>query len=260
VQTISIITVVRNGAATIRDCINSVLEQTHPVEYLVIDGDSSDDTLSIVSQYGADIHRIIAEPDRGIYDAMNKGIALATGDVVGFLNADDFYAHTEVLSKVMEVFATRDTATCYGDLNYVDQIDRCRVVRSWRAGPFHPTRFYWGWMPPHPTFFARRVLYLRHAGFNLSLGSAADYELLLRFLVRYRVTTHYVPEVLVHMRTGGVSNANLRNRLRANQMDRKAWQVNGLRPHPWTLLFKPLRKLPQYIAPKIGLCKNPLAP
>jgi glycosyltransferase len=129
----------------------------------------------------------------------------------------------------------------------VDSANTEKVVRVWRSGGFAPGKFYWGWMPPHPTFFVRRSVYQRLGGFNLDLGSAADYELMLRFLVRHRLKTAYIPEVLVKMRTGGISNRSLLNRLKANRMDRRAWEVNGLRPYPWTLPLKPLRKIGQWL-------------
>lgn len=242
---LSIITATFNAASTLRDCLTSIQVQSHNIEHLLIDGGSGDATLEIVREY-PHIDRIVSEPDRGIYDAMNKGILASTGDVVGILNADDFYAHGEVLGKVIEVFSDRSIDSCYGDLVYVDAADTARVVRSWHAGAYDMNQFYRGWMPPHPTFFVRRSVYEKHGLFNLSLGSSADYELMLRFLVRHRITTRYIPETLVKMRVGGMSNASLSNRLRANRMDRKAWQVNGLQPRPWTLFLKPLSKIPQY--------------
>ena len=133
-----------------------------------------------------------------------------------------------------------------GDLVYVDANDTDRVVRYWRSGDFALHKFYWGWMPPHPTFFVRREVYERCGLFNPDLGTAADYELMLRFLVRYKITSAYLSEIIIKMRSGGASNASLINRLRANRMNRMAWKVNGLRPYPWTLWMKPLRKIPQY--------------
>ena len=192
---------------------------------------------------------------------MNKGVMLATGDVIGILNADDFYATPNVLAKVASVFEDPAVMSCYGDLEYVREagtgdestqnlklkIQNYKVVRNWKSGPFKPDKFKWGWMPPHPTFFVRRSVYEKLGLFRLDMGSAADYELMLRFLFRHRITASYIPEVLVKMRAGGVSNATVANRLRANRMDRLAWSVNGLTPYPWTLFMKPLRKLPQYL-------------
>jgi glycosyltransferase len=232
--------------------------------------------------------RYVSGPDRGLYDALNKGVALATGDVVGQLNADDLYAHEGVLARVAAVFEQTGAEAVYGDLVYVAedrgnpksqirnpneiQNDKSeggvtsdappstlhdtstsfhlppgyRVVRYWRSGHHHPNLFYRGWMPPHPAFFAKRECYARLGGYRLDLGTSADYELMLRFLLKGGVRAAYVPEVLVCMRTGGLSNVTWKARWRANRMDRRAWEVNGLRPRPWTLLMKPLRKLPQW--------------
>jgi glycosyltransferase len=244
---IAIITACYNAAATIAGCLASVRGQTVPAEHIVIDGGSADGTGEILMAQGATIARLVIEPDRGMYEALNKGIGLATAEVIGTLNADDAYAHDGVLRRVAETFETTGADSCYGDLDYVDPTNGLRVVRPWRAGPFRPRAFYWGWMPPHPTFFARRSVYERFGNFRLDLGSAADYELMLRFLLKDRASTTYIPEVLVRMRLGGRSNLNLGVRLRANAMDHKAWTVNGLRPYPWTVPLKPLRKLPQFV-------------
>lgn len=272
---ISIITAVYNGAATIADCLESVCRQSHAAEHIIIDGGSTDGTLALLERYRPGVARLVSDPDNGIYDAMNKGIALATGDVIGILNADDFYADERVLARVAAVFADPEVEACYGDLVYLKenlrsvesgvatveseqqvaesdskvkpQNSKLTLHRYWQAGSYRPRSFYWGWMPPHPTFFVRRRIYEKYGTFNLDLGSAADYELMLRLLLKHDITTAYIPEVLVKMRAGGVSNASLANRLKANLMDRLAWEVNGLKPYPWTLICKPLRKLPQYL-------------
>ncbi|HEY3309430.1 MAG TPA: glycosyltransferase family 2 protein [Desulfuromonadaceae bacterium] len=245
---ISIITVVRNGEATIGDCMASVLRQAEqPFEYIVINGSSTDRTLDVIKEHSGLNVKIISEPDGGIYDAMNKGINFATGDVIGILNADDFFSHTEVLHRVVALFNDPNVDCCYGDLEYVDSKKLARNVRYWRSGVYSPEKLYWGWMPPHPTFFVRRSLYERFGNFRLDMGTSADYELMLRFLLKYGARATYIPDVLVKMRTGGASNATFRKRLLANCMDRKAWHVNGLKPYPWTLYLKPLSKLTQYI-------------
>ena len=246
---ISIVTVTYNAAATLPSCLLSVAQQGVDVEHLVIDGGSTDGTLAILEQARADGSiRYISEPDEGIYDAMNKGLRMASGDIVGILNADDFYASPDVLAEVSEVFADKSLDSCYGDLVYVDRDNTAKVKRYWRAGAFDRQAFYHGWMPPHPTFFVRRSVYERHGVFSLRLGSAADYELMLRLLLRQGISTQYIPKLLVKMRVGGESNASIKNRLRANRMDRRAWAVNGLQPHFWTLWAKPLRKMGQFIA------------
>ena len=252
---ISIITATFNAAATVADCLQSVASQTHSAEHIVIDGVSTDATLEVVRRNSPHA-RIISEPDHGIYDAMNKGIAAAKGTVIGILNADDFYASNRVLEKVAKVFDDPSVDACYGDLLYVaetaaalpvgQKTEAFRTIRYWKSGACAPNKFYWGWMPPHPTFFVRRHVYERYGLFNLALGSAADYELMLRFLLKENVAAAYIPEVLVKMRTGGASNANMGNRIKANIKDRKAWEVNGLRPYPWTLFLKPVRKIPQW--------------
>ena len=244
--TLSIITVTYNAAATIAGCIASVASQTVPVEHLVMDGNSSDSTAALARQFLPAGGRLLVEPDQGMYDAMNKGIALSRGEVIGILNADDRYAHPQVLERVAALFSDETVDSCYGDLVYVGEDDPDRVVRYWVAGTFSRTGFYWGWMPPHPTFFVRRRVYEQFGMFKLNQGSAADYELMLRFLFRHRISTRYIPEVLIAMRSGGVSNRTVGNRFNANRMDRNAWKVNGLRPLPWTLFCKPLRKIPQF--------------
>lgn len=245
--TISIITATYNAAATLRDCIDSVAMQNHGAQHIIVDGVSTDETPDIVAANKERVARFISEPDQGLYDAMNKGIAAATSDVVGILNADDFYPDADVLSRVAAAFEDDSVDACYGDLHYVDATDTDKVVRNWKSGVFSRSKFLWGWMPPHPTFFVRRRLYQDYGAFDLALGSAADYELMLRFLYRHDALARYIPVVQVKMRAGGVSNASLANRVAANRMDRKAWRVNGLRPYPWTTLVKPARKLLQWL-------------
>lgn len=264
---ITIITATFNAAATLEDNLVCILDQNTPVEHLLIDGASTDGTLDIIEGYcsgPSPLTKVISEPDKGIYDAMNKGLKLAQGDIIGILNADDFYTDAEVLSKVEQAFKDPQVGVCYGDLTYVRQNREVSgekrenppsfdIVRYWKSGSFHPNKFYWGWMPPHPTFFVRRTVYEKYGLFNLELGSAADYEIMLRFLLKHKVKAAYIPEVLVNMRVGGASNASVGNRLKANRNDRKAWEVNELKPYPWTMVMKPARKLPQWVLrPPVG--------
>jgi len=245
---VSILTVVYNGAATIRHCIESVLGQDYPdIEYIIVDGNSKDGTQEIVQSYGDKIARFLSEPDAGIYDAMNKGIQLATGDVIGILNADDFYAYPSVISEVARVLASGDFDASYGDLEYIDANDATVVRRKWVSGAYKVGAFLNGWMPPHPTFFVRKEVYNTHGHFRLDLGSAADYELMLRFVHRENIKLVYLPKVLVKMRAGGVSNSTLKNRIAANRNDRMAWKINNIKPRFYTLWLKPLRKIVQFI-------------
>jgi glycosyltransferase len=224
-----------------------VRKQDIAPEHLLVDGGSTDATLAIAKRYNDQLAAIIPGPDKGLYDAMNKGIRHASGEIIGILNSDDFYPKTSVLTDVLAVFANPQVQACYGDLCYVAANNTSQIVRYWRAGRLKSsTQFLSGWMLPHPTFFVRKSVYDRYGMFNQDLGSAADYELMLRFLLRYKITVHYIPKTLVHMRTGGVSNRSLASRFHANLMDRRAWKVNGLSPHPWTLFLKPLRKLGQW--------------
>jgi glycosyltransferase len=242
---ISIVTPSLNSADVLADCIRSVAGQGVPVEHLVMDGNSTDGTLEVIEDSGASV-RVLQEPATGIYPALNAGIAASTGAIVGILHADDFYASADVLVRVSAAFEDSEVGACYGDLCYVDRDDPKSIIRHWRAGPFRRGAFRQGWMPPHPTFFLRRSVYERHGLYREDFGTAADYELMLRMLLRHKVQAAYIPGVLVHMRTGGASNHSLQARWRANRMDREAWRANGLRPYPWTTLAKPLRKVGQW--------------
>lgn len=246
-MTVSIITVVYNGADTIAEAIESVLGQTYQdIEYIIVDGASTDDTAKIVRSYGDRITRFISEPDKGLYDAMNKGIAATTGHIVGILNADDLYRHPDVIRRVVGVFQQQAVEGVYGDLVYAPRNKPDQVTRYWQAGVYQPGAFLKGWMPPHPTFFVKASVYSLYGNFTTSLRSAADYELMLRFIHKHHIRVAYLPEVLVTMRLGGVSNSSLGNRLRANREDRLAWQLNKLKPNWFTLWLKPIRKLVQF--------------
>lgn len=244
---VSIITATYNSAATIEAALDSVQSQSYKnIEHIIIDGASTDATLSLLQKNGFS-GKLVSEPDKGIYDAMNKGIELASGDIIGILNSDDLYANPTIIEKVVELFETQQCDAVYGDLDYVDSVDITQVKRRWKAGSFKKGDFLLGWMPPHPTFFVRKTVYEQYGKFNLNLFTAADYELMLRFLYRYEVKVAYLQEIMVKMRTGGASNQSLRNRLLANKGDRLAWEINGLKPYWFTLFAKPLRKITQFI-------------
>ena len=227
---ISIITVCYNSEKTIGDTLRSVFEQKYEnIEHIIIDGGSTDRTLAVVATAGAHVAKIVSEPDNGIYDAMNKGIALATGDVVGFINADDFYPGPTVLAVVASAFESSGADCCYGDLCYVKQEDVSKTVRYWRSAPFTLGLFGRGWCPPHPTFFVRREVYKRLGGFDLSFKIAADFELMARYLEAAQITSLYIPQVLVKMRLGGTTNRSLINIFKQNVEIRRALSSIGRR-------------------------------
>ena len=186
---ISIITVCFNAVSTIKDTIDSVLNQNYPeIEYIIVDGASTDGTVEIIRSYGNRIAKFISEPDEGIYDAMNKGISLASGNIVAILNADDFYINSQVISKVVKAFRESGADIVYGDIVIVHPENTEKVVRYWKAGKYRPGSFKWGWHPPHPAFFVKRKIYEKYGVFDLEFKRvAADFEIMARFMERYRV-------------------------------------------------------------------------
>jgi glycosyltransferase len=244
---ISVITAVYNNRDTVGQALDSALAQDYPdVELVVIDGASTDGTRDVLQGYADRVGVLASEPDRGIYDALNKGIARATGEVVGFLHSDDLFADGHVLSRIAEAFADPAVDAVYGDLLYVSKGNPDRVVRTWRAGAFTPAKLAHGWMPPHPTLYVRRDAYERLGGYDTSYRIAADYECVLRLLGRGGLRAAYIPEVLVKMRVGGASNRSLRNILRKSREDYRALSssgIGGLRALAW----KNLSKLPQFL-------------
>ena len=246
--TVSVVTVAYNAATTIAATCASVAAQRDPsiaIEHIVLDGASTDGTLAAVEPYRAGIAHLISQPDKGLYFAMNAGLELATGEVVAFLHADDVYAYPRVLAQAAEYLRETAVDAVYGDVEVVDGDGR--VVRVWRGGRYRDGAFLRGWMPPHPTFIARTKALRSAGGFTTDLRYSADYELMLRFIHVQRRPIAYLPNVAVRMRAGGLSNATWTGRLRAHREDRKAWTMNGLRPAPWTLPLKPLRKISQFV-------------
>lgn len=220
--------------------------QSHPdIEYIIIDGGSTDDTLQVINQYRSQIHVLVSEPDQGIYDAMNKGISLATGEIVGTLNADDFFATPEVLSSVAQAFLNNNTEIVYGNLNYVNPAGK--IIRKWSSGQWGKNSFNWGFMPPHPTFYCKRYLFKKLGFYQLEYGSAGDYELMVRFMHKHLVKSFHLDKVMVNMQTGGVSNKNLTNRVKAWKFDLKAMRKNGILFPVVTIMLKPLRKIFQFV-------------
>lgn len=234
---ISVITVCFNSAETIADTLKSIVNQTHEdIEQIVVDGGSNDSTLALVRDQALPGVIVISEPDKGIYDAMNKGIAVATGDVIGFINSDDFYPSPGVLAVVASAFEFSGADCCYGDLCYVQQEDVSKIVRFWRSSPFASGKFSRGWCPPHPTFFVRREVYERLGGFDLSFKIGVDIELMARYLEVGRISNHYIPKVLVHMRMGGTSNRSLSNIVKQNLEIRRGFLALGLEFSWWRFM------------------------
>ena len=245
----SLVTVSFNSGATIRDTIESVVGQSHrDVEYIVVDGGSSDGTIGIIEEYRDRIAAFVSEKDKGVYDAMNKGIRRATGDVIAFINSDDFYADRDVLSRVNAVFESTGTDCLFADLDYVHRRDTSRVIREWRSKPFRPGAFRSGWHPAHPTFFAKREVFEKFGGFDEEFPISADYELMLRFLEARRVRSEYLPSVLVKMRDGGQSNRSVMNIVKANLECYRSFRKNRLPASPLVMIRKPLSKLGQLFA------------
>jgi glycosyltransferase involved in cell wall biosynthesis len=246
-MTVSIITATYNSESTIKDTLTSIESQSYPnIEHLIIDGCSTDKTLQLVQEFNH-VCQLVSERDKGIYDAMNKGISLAKGDIIGILNSDDFYPDENVIVDVVNHFKETNCEALYADLIYVDPDNKNRVIRKWKSGEFNRQNFLIGWMPPHPTFFVKKEVYDRFGNFDIRLKSAADYELLLRFLYKEKITTSYLPRVLVHMRSGGMSNRSLKNRLKAHLEDYRAWSFNSIKPRWYTVILKPIRKVFQYL-------------
>lgn len=243
---ISIITVVKNGAGTIEGTIKSVLGQSHDdIEFIVIDGGSTDGTLDIIEKYKDRLSKMITGKDGGIYDAMNKGIKAASGDIIAILNSDDVYSGDDVISVVVKRFQETGADCVWGDLVYVDRKGTGRIVRYWQSSDYVKGKFERGWHPPHPSFFVRKSAYDRCGIFRTDLSFSADYELMFRFIEINGLRSSYIPRVLVRMRSGGVSNRNFYNIFLANYYCRKALMLNGKKTSPFFIIRKPLSKIGQ---------------
>lgn len=243
-MTISIITSVFNNAATIRDSIESVLRQTYTkIEYIVIDGGSTDGTVEIIQEYKDSISQFISEPDKGIYDGLNKGIRLASGEIIAFLHSDDIYPNDSVVSDIMTHF-NENLDGIYGDLVYTAKNNTTQILRYWKSEPFQPKLLRCGWMPPHPTLFLRRSVYENYGSFDLNFAIAADYDFMLRILTE-NITIKYIPKILYIMRMGGASNKSITNILLKSSEDLKALKKNKI-GGIGTLVLKNLSKIKQF--------------
>lgn len=241
---VSIITVVRNNATTIKDAIDSVLSQTYEnIEYIVVDGASTDGTVGIVKSYGDKISKFMSEPDKGLYDAMNKGVKLATGNIVGILNSDDFYIDEFVCERVVKEFEEKGVDSVYADLVFVKPENIDRVVRYYDSSHFSPSKFAYGWMPAHPTFFVKKDIYEKYGLFKTDYKIAADYELLTRFLAKNRITYSYLKEPIVKMRMGGASTSGIKSNYILNKEIIRACKENGIYTNWWMVLSKYPKKI-----------------
>lgn len=247
---VSIITVSYNSRTTIRDTIQSVLQQTYPaIEHIIVDGGSNDGTLDILGEYAETLGHVISEPDRGIYDAMNKGINVATGDVIGTLNADDVYASKDSVARLVSRLQEFDADCVFANMYVVDRNDLSRVIRFYDSGKFTPARLRYGWMPAHPTFFVKRECYERYGGYSLKYEIAADYEMMVRLFLVAGISFVHLPSVEVLMRAGGVSSAGLRSRWVLNREIVRACRENGVPTSLPRVLMKVPSKLMDYIRP-----------
>lgn len=244
---VSIITVAYNAEATIGDTLRSVAAQSYPdIEHIVIDGASRDGTMAIVDEYRSRLAQVVSEPDRGIYDAMNKGLRLATGDIVGFLNSDDYYAHDAAIDTVARAFAQPGLDAIFADARFIDPNRPDRIVRRYSSRHFRPGRIAWGWMPAHPTLYLRRIIYERFGEFRTDFRIAGDFEFIARVFGRHNIRYRYLPEVLVTMRTGGISTSGLRGTALLNREVLRACRLNEIPTNYFKIGSKYLFKLLEF--------------
>jgi len=258
---VSIITVTYNSEKYLADCIASVRRQTYSnIEHIIVDGKSTDGTLKIIQKNAGSLAHWISETDRGMYDAINKGIKMATGDIIGVLNSDDMLASADVIMDIVACFDEKRVDSVYGDLVYVDPANPQKVMRYWKGLPYKRSRFNYGWMPAHPTFYIRRELIEQFGGYENHYFTAADYEFMARYLYGHKISSCYLSKMIVKMRNGGASNGNIYRRLRANRRDYLAMKRNRI-PFAFIVsILKPLIKIPQYKSSLGHKVSNPNKP
>jgi glycosyltransferase len=244
---ISIITATYNSEKTLSDTLLSLENQTYTdIEYIIVDGASKDNTVELIKDNCTKVSKIICESDKGIYDALNKGINAASGDVIGFLHSDDLLAYNDALADIANTFETTGCDAVYGDLEYVSQEDIGKRIRIWKSGPFSRIKMRLGWMPPHPSFYMKRSCYIEYGGFSLDYRISADYDSLLRYILKRGIGMAYLPKVLVKMRVGGISNRSFSSMLSKSMEDVRVMKKNGI-IWPLALVYKNLSKIPQFI-------------
>jgi glycosyltransferase involved in cell wall biosynthesis len=241
---ISIITATYNSEAHIADCVRSVNSQTYDnIEHIIIDGASKDNTVKIIEETPNRVAKIVSEPDKGIYDAMNKGIRMATGDVIGILNSDDFFTSDDVIEKVVDTFNNNDIDALYGDVHFVDPNDLNKCVRYYSSAIFKPPLFRFGFMPAHPSFYMKRECYEKHGLYALDYKISSDFDLLVRYILKEKINCKYLKKDFVTMRTGGVSTENFNSRVTLNREIVKACKKYGIKTNMFLLSLKYLYKI-----------------
>ena len=244
---VSLITATYNSENFLEECIVSVINQRYKnIEHIIVDGNSTDNTLGIIKKYEPHIAKWTSKSDRGMYDAINKGIAMATGDIIGILNSDDILVAEDVIETIVKTFEENDVDTVYGDLEYVAAADTNKIIRIWKGRPYKRSRFKYGWMPAHPTFYIKKSLVEKYGFYENHYYTAADYEFMARYLYKNNVSSVYLPMLIVKMRMGGQSNRNLYQRLRANRRDFLAMKKNNIPFAFFVSILKPLIKLHQF--------------
>ncbi|HNP53938.1 MAG TPA: glycosyltransferase family 2 protein [Ferruginibacter sp.] len=244
---VTLITATYNSERYLADAIESILSQTHPdIEHIIVDGKSGDGTVAIIRRYENRIARWLSETDRGMYDAINKGMQMATGEIIGILNSDDMLASDDVVAEIVRTFEEKKIDSLYGDLEYVDAADTNKIYRIWKGKPYRRSLFRSGWMPAHPTFYFKRSLLETCGYYENHYFSAADYEFMARYLFKHRVSSYYLPKLIVKMRLGGQSNSSLYKRLRANRRDYLAMKKNKIPFAFFVSILKPLSKIHQF--------------
>ncbi len=251
---VTIITPIFNANNYLKDCISSIISQNYNnIEYIVIDGSSDDGSISIIESYKAHISYFLSEKDQGIYDAINKGLQMATGDIIGVLNADDYLAGEDVISALVSCFKRNDCDAVYGNLNYIKRNGLPKIIRKWKSGSFRLKDLEYGWMPAHPTFYIKRAVYKKLGPYALNFGTCGDYELMLRYLYKHQIRAVFLNKLLISMRAGGRSNGSFMKLFKGCVHDYRALRYNKI-PHPMlTLILKRLRKLKQFYAQLHGV-------